>query len=105
MIPRKINYFLVEQDTAPDLPVRFLGLDLSDYTTIRMMVEKDDGTKFNRDLTPSGTDPELGFVTWQAGDLTIGTHQAEFEFIRPDTKRFTLPRRYTVSLIVRRDRG
>jgi len=101
---RRIIYDLVEGDTAPDLEVLFLGMDLSLYSPIEMHVETDKSVRFTRTVTPDGTDPELGTVAWQAGDLVRGRHRAEFEFTRiSDSKKFTLPRRYPAYLNVRKD--
>lgn len=47
-------------------------------------------------------DNEVGTVTWQAGDLIAGRHQAEFEFTL-GTDTFTVPRKYPVELSVRKD--
>jgi len=97
VVPRKIIVDLVENDTAPPLPVRFEGLDLADYTTRVMNVLLADGTQFSRTVVPdAGGDPELGHVTFQAGDLVEGTHSAEFEL-----DGMTLPRRFAVTLNVR----
>ena len=106
MASRQIIVDLVEGDDAPELAVRFTGLDLSQYSTIKMLVQKQDDSRFNRDVVPDGSDAELGWVTWEAGDLTKGRHRAEFEFIRTlDSKRFTLPRKSPVILNVREDLG
>jgi len=105
MVSRQLILNVVEGDDAPDLQVRFDGLDLNDYTSITMRVEKDDGTRFAQVLSIDPTDPELGYVTWSPGNLTLGNHKAEFEFIQTDSKRFTLPRKFPVLLNVRRDLG
>jgi len=104
MTARQIILNLVEGDTAPNLPVRFVGLDLSDYDSIAMKIEKPDGSRYSKPLTPDEEDPELGFITWEPGDLTVGRHRAEFEFLA-DGDRFTLPRRYPILFDVRRDLG
>ena len=104
--PRKIIYDLVAGDDGPPLSVRFEGLTLSLYSEIKMYVQKDDGSRFSRDVTPDGTDAELGTVTWQAGDLTVGRHKAEFQFTRSaDGLKFTVPRRFAITLSVREDLG
>lgn len=101
---RRIIIDLVEGDTAPDLPVRFLGMDLSDYSLIEMHVETEKGNRFSRTVTPDGSDTELGTVAWQSGDLVRGRHSAEFEFTQvSDSKKLTIPRRYPVTLNVRKD--
>jgi hypothetical protein len=101
---RRIIIDLVEGDTAPDLPVRFRGMDLSLYSLIEMHVVTDNGNRFSRTVTPDGSDPELGTVAWQSGDLVRGRHRAEFEFTQlSDGKKLTIPRRYPVHLNVRED--
>ena len=107
MIPRQIVIDLVEGDNAPDLQVRFDGLDLDDYTSITLRVARQDNRKFSRAATPVGpSDIELATVAWQAGDLIEGQHKAEFELIqKSDSKRFTLPRKYPILLNVRKDLG
>jgi hypothetical protein len=103
---RRIIVDLVEGDTAPDQEFRFLGLDLSDYSLIEMHVETQTGDRYTRTVTPDGSDPELGSVSWQTGDLVRGRHHAEFEFTQvSDGKKLTIPRRYSVTLHVRRDLG
>jgi hypothetical protein len=99
---RRIIVDLVAGDDSPDLPVRFTGLDLADYTSIEMNIELSNGTKFSRTVTPDGTDTELGYVTWTAGDLVFGTHAAEFEFTSTGPVHFTLPRKYPLKLSVRK---
>jgi len=102
--PRKIIYDLVAGDDGPPLEVRFLGLTLSQYSEIKLKVQKADGSRFERDVTPDATDPELGTVTWQASDLTVGWHRAEFQLTRSaDGLKFTVPRRFAVVLSVRED--
>lgn len=104
--PRQIVIPLVEGDDAPDLIVRFVGLNLANYSSIRLKVERDDHVRFSRDLVPDLEDEELGRVPWQAGDLVAGSHQAEFELIQEiDDKRLTLPRELPMRLAVRRDLG
>jgi hypothetical protein len=105
MIPRQLILNLVEGDDAPDLQVRFSNLDLNDYTSITMRIQKEDGTKLAKVLSVDPDDIELGYVSWAAGDLTAGDHTAEFEFLQTDTKRFTLPRENPVLMYVRRDLG
>ena len=106
MMPRQIVVDLVEGDDAPEWPVRFKDLDLSYYSSITMHVQKEDSEKFSREVIPDGSDSELGWVAWEAGNLTRGRHKAEFEFIRTvDSKRFTLPRGRSVILNVRADLG
>jgi len=103
---RQITLHLVEGDSAPDLPVRFLGLDLSDYSSIKMYIVLDTGRRITRTVTPDDEDPELGSVAWQGGDLIRGQHSAEFEFVQvSDAKKFTLPQKYTIILDVRKDLG
>ncbi len=97
---------LVEGDNGPDLPVRFKGLDLADYSVITMYVRKDDGKLLARTVEPDIADSELGKVGWLPGDLTRGRHFAEFEFIQiADGKKFTLPRKSAIVLDVRSDLG
>jgi hypothetical protein len=101
---RRIIYDLVEGDTAPDLSVRFKGMDLSNYSLIVMHIKTEKGDRFSRTVTPDGSDPELGTVAWQSGDLVRGRHRAEFEFTQvSDGKKLTIPRRYPVHLNVRED--
>jgi hypothetical protein len=105
-IPRQIVLDLVEGDDAPDLIVRFLGLDLRNYSQIEMKVEREDAVRFTRTVVPDLADFELGRVPWQPGDLVSGRHTAEFELIQEiDDKRLTLPRKYPIILNVRRDLG
>jgi hypothetical protein len=92
--------YLVAKDTAPDLEIRFDGLDLSDYTTLQMLIRYDTGARLAKTITPDGTDDELGTVTWSSGDLIIGVHKAEFAL---DTN--TLPKRFPVLLKIRKDLG
>lgn len=99
---RKIIIDLVEGDNAPDLSVRFTGLVLSTYDTIMMKVKLDDGTRFERAVTPDTTEADLGSVTWTDGDLVRGEHTAEFEFTE-GTDVFTVPRKHRVALSVRPD--
>jgi hypothetical protein len=101
-VPRRIIIDLVEGDLLPVLSLRFPGLDLSDYTPIALNVERENGTRFSRPVTPDGSDPELGTVSWQAGDLVEGRHEAEVEFVTSGSP-MTLPRRYTMILNVRSD--
>ncbi len=102
-VPRRIVWDLVEGDTDA-LNVRFTDLVLSDYDSIALNVQRDDGSKFSREVTPDDADDELGTVTWQAGDLVEGDHRAEFEFTSGSVI-FTLPRRYAVELAVRKELG
>jgi hypothetical protein len=106
MVPRKIIYDLVAGDDGPPLPVRFEGLDLADFSSVKIYVERDDGTRFSRDVTPDLSDEELGFVDWHEGDLTEGQHKAEFKLISvADGYTLTLPRRYSMTLSVRVELG
>ena len=106
MVERQIIYYLVARDEAPDLPVRFTGLDLSNYSSIVMRIQKDTGVRLTKTVTPDGVDAELGSVSWAQGDLTVGEHRAEFEFVQVlDSKNFSLPKKYSVILKVRADLG
>lgn len=102
MIPTQIIIDLVEGDTLPALSVRFQGLNLSTYTSITMFAVRGDSYRFSRAVTPDGTDPELGTVTWQSGDLVRGRMKMEFEFVT-GAGRFTLPQRYPIIADVRGD--
>ena len=103
-VARQKIVYLVADDTGPALPVRFEGLDLSEYSPITMEIKYDDGTTLSRTVTPDGTDAELGHVTWETGDLIVGRHEAEFELTQTaDSKVLTLPRRFTVILEIRED--
>lgn len=106
-IPRQIIIDLVEGDDAPFLQVRFEGLDLDDYSAIKMKIKTDDARRFERDVVPVGpSDSELGVVDWQSGDIYSGQHQAEFELIqKSNSKRLTLPRQRPIILNVRKDLG
>jgi len=96
---------LVEGDTAPDMMVRFPGLNLAEYTTVVMHITYDSGKKVSVVTVPVGvTDPELTAVTWAAGVLIRGLHQAEFEFVRlSDGRGFTLPQGVPLTLQIRKD--
>ncbi len=103
---RRIIVDLVEGDDAPDLSIRFLGLDLGDYSLFQLHVETDKGARFSRSITPDGTDDELGTVAWSSGDLVRGRHRAECELTQTaDGKSVTVPTRYAMILNVRRDFG
>jgi hypothetical protein len=103
-VARQQIVYLVADDTAPDLPVRFEGLDLSDYSPINMIIKYSSGGTISRTVTPDGSDSELGHVAWTAGDLIVGTHEAEFELTQiSDSKILTLPRKYAVQLVIRAD--
>jgi hypothetical protein len=94
--------YLVKNDTAPEMRVRFLGLDLSDFDSIAINVERQDGNRFSRSMSYDPDDLEVGLVRWVSGDLSVGDHLAEFEFIQ-GPYRFTLPARAPVTLRVRRE--
>ena len=94
--------YLVKNDTAPEMRVRFLGLDLSDYNSIAINVERSDGKRFSRSMTYDPDDLEVGLVRWQSGDLSVGDHFSEFEFLQ-NSYRFTLPMRNFITLRVRRE--
>jgi hypothetical protein len=102
MTQKKHITYLVRGDTAPDLRVRFLGLDLTDYDSISINVERDDGARFSRPVVVDANDHECGLVAWEVGDLVTGDHEAEFEFFQ-GAKRSTLPNKAPVELRVRRD--
>lgn len=106
MIRQKIVY-LVNNDSAPKLDVRFEGRDLSDYSSITMKIQYEDGSRISKIVTPIGaSDPELGQVSWSEGNIFAGEHIAEFELIQvSDGKRLTLPKRFPVILKVRVDNG
>ena len=98
-VARQKIVYLVADDTGPDLPVRFEGLDLSNYSFITMEIKYEDDTTLSRTVTPDGSDAELGHVAWSFGDLKVGRHEAEFQMIQTsDGKALTLPRRFTVIL-------
>jgi hypothetical protein len=101
MTQKQSIIYLVEGDTAPDMPVRFTGLILSNYQSIEMTIERNDGARIQRAVVPDENDDELGFVTWQEGDLVEGDHEAEFEFMQSG-KMFTLPAKKPTILRVRR---
>jgi len=106
MVPRQVVVDLVASDNAPDLIVRFSGLDLANYSAIDMKIQFEDSTKLSKSVTPDSTDEELGTVAWSAGDLVEGRHKAEFKFTRvSDSKVFRLPQKYPVILNVRRNIG
>ncbi len=85
---------------------RFLGLDLTTYTVIGLHVKRQDGTTFTKEVEPEGASaPERGYVTWQAGDLTPGRHEAEVEFNPGADAHETLPKRYPMILNVRPELG
>lgn len=103
---KQIIWYMVARDEAPDLQVRFDGLDLSEYSQIKMRIQKESGIRLTKTVTPDGVDPELGFVSWVQGDLTVGDHKAEFEFTQSgDGKNFTMPKKFPVLLKVRADLG
>lgn len=97
---RRIIIALVEGDNAPNLAVRFTNLVLGTYDAIVIKVRLEDGTRFERVVTPDATDSELGSVTWSDGDLVRGNHTAEFAFTI-GTDVFTVPRMYKIRLSVR----
>lgn len=98
----QVIYDLVQSDTAPDLEVRFPNFNLSTYTTINLKMKRAiTGDVLSRTVTPDGTDAELGTVAWQAGDLEPGDNEAEFEFTDAGGT-FTMPRKYSVILRVRK---
>ena len=99
---RQIIYNLVESDTAPETPVRFVGLDLRDYTSIVVHVQREDSSRFVRPLSKHLTDHELGFIGWNAADLTPGRHTAEFLLTTATGKESRLPKTYIVIFNVRR---
>ena len=104
MIRAQITIWLVEEDTGPDLPVRFTGLDLSNYSSIVMNIKFEDCTRLEKTVTPDGSDAELGHVAWSAGDLVEGKHEAEFELTTSaGSKKIRLPRKHTVVLDVRKN--
>jgi len=101
---RQKTIYLVADDTGPDLPVRFDGLDLSNYSAITMEIKYSDSTTKSKTVTPDPSDAELGYVAWEAGDLKVGKHQAEFQLTQlSDGKILTLPRQYVVILSIRAD--
>ena len=101
---RQIIHYLVEGDNAPNLSVRFSGLNLADYSAITMRVALETtNRRFARPVEPDPTDPELGVVEWHDNDLVEGNHRAEFEFEAASGVIFTLPQKYPVILAVRRD--
>ncbi len=105
-VPRQIIVDLVATDQAPDLAVRFDGLDLANYSTIDMKIQYEDGSKKSKTVTPDGTDEELGTVAWASGDLVEGRHQAEFKLVQTaDSKPVRLPQKYPVILNVRKNIG
>lgn len=105
MIRAQITIYLVEEDTGPDLPVRFTGLDLADYSSIVMNIKFADCTRLEKTVTPEGVgDPELGYVSWSATDLVEGRHEAEFELTTVvGSKKIRLPRKHTIILDVRKN--
>lgn len=106
MIPRQIIIDLVEGDTRPPLRVRFSGLNLPTYASVKMNLARPGGLpRVSRTVTPSATDNEAGTVTWQAGDLVRGRSWAEFEFTETTGGHFTLPQRFAIIIDVRGDLG
>lgn len=104
MIRAQITIYLVEEDTGPDLPVRFTGLDLADYSSIVMNIKFANCTRLEKTVTPDGTDSELGHVSWSATDLVEGRHEAEFELTTTaGSKKIRLPRKHTVILDIRKN--
>ena len=106
MIHQKIVY-LVASDEAPKLDVRFTDRDLADFSSVIMRIEYEDGSRASKVVTAVGvSDPELGQVDWDSGDLIAGEHRAEFELIQSDDgKKLTLPKRFSVILKIREDLG
>jgi hypothetical protein len=98
-VARRIVWDMVEGDTNPMI-VRFLGLDLSRYDSVKFYIRREDGTKVSRTMVLSGTDPEVATVPWTAADLTVGRHNAEIE-LAIGTVSTTLPRRFPIQLVVR----
>lgn len=93
-------FYLVAKDTAPDLQIRFEGLNLTSYSNLEMFIRYASGDRLTKTITPDGVDLELGTVSWSAGDLIIGDHEAEFNL---DSS--TLPKQFPVTLKIRKDLG
>lgn len=100
---RQIIYNLVANDTGPDLPVRFVGLDLRDYEFVYAYIRKSNGTRISKLMSKDVHDHEIAFVSWAATDLFPGRHEIEFELITEAGLKTTLPKKWPVILNVRRD--
>jgi len=104
--PRQIVVDLVEGDDAPDLIVRFVGLDMANYSKIELLMERSDKARIRRLMEADPEDAEVARVPWMVGDLIEGQHLAEFELTQIlDDKKFTLPRKFPMRINVRRDLG
>jgi hypothetical protein len=104
-MPRQTLVDLVARDTA-EMLIRFPGFDLTTFASVTCNLVKPDGSRFSRPVTVNTMDHEQGWVAWEPGDLAVkGRYQAEFEFVRTDGKRFTVPKRYPLWLDVRGDLG
>lgn len=102
-IARQSTIYLVEGDYGNALQMTFTGFDLTLYTSVDLIVSREDGTRFRRPVEIDPEDPQVGLVYWLAGDLVAGRHQGEFEFVGPGDQRLTLPQRYTIIFEVRKD--
>ena len=101
MEKRIIRYF-VAGDESPDTQFRFLGLDISTgYTSITLVLRREDNSVVSRAVVPEVGDTELGKVSWQTGDLISGRHSAEIQFVEINNNSFTLPQRYPMIFKVR----
>lgn len=85
------------------LPVTFTGLSLGDYSEVKAYLRQNmTGNMIEHDVRPDGSNPALGFVDWNPGDIIPGVHTLEFKFKRTsDNRVFTLPCENKISVSVR----
>ena len=98
-VSRRRMVKLVAGDTTP-LPVQFVGLDLTTYTTAEAHLKYEDRSRKTYTLTV--VDEENCTVDWETDDLIPGSHQLEFE-LTVGGNNITYPQDYAVIISVRDD--
>lgn len=93
---------LVAVDELPTLNLEFVGVDLSIYSDIDLIVRLEDGQDFTLAAVIDDAAGGLFHFEWGPGDLVPGVHTADVRFtLSASGKQDTLPKGAPIRLIVR----
>ena len=98
--PETIYY--VATDRKPNLDFEFDGVDLSSFSAINVRLRQQAGVLVLQPAVIDDAANGLFHVEWDAGDLPLGTHEAEVVFEHSSGVEETWPADQPLRIVVRK---